>query len=195
MEDRRIAKTKRELKRALISLLADKPFEKITVTELCAAANTGRITFYAHYSDKYELVDELCRDFQEQAAEDYARLQRENNPRNEPVASYCNLLDAIMNLYYDRIDFFSHTHPEESPYLYFSVYRYILRTVEAHTEHRTGVLRPLYSTGQLTSFLCNGLWGFINTCHREKCPLEEVRAKTKALLRRVLESGILLESR
>jgi AcrR family transcriptional regulator len=65
------------------------------VTELCQTAATGRITFYAHYTDKYELVDELFRDMLEQATADYYRMQKENNPGNEPAASFCNLLDAI----------------------------------------------------------------------------------------------------
>jgi hypothetical protein len=34
---------------ALISLLKKKPFEYITVTEICKAAGVNRSTFYLHY--------------------------------------------------------------------------------------------------------------------------------------------------
>ena len=62
MEDKRIRKTKKNLKQTLIALLGQKPFEQITVTELCKSADTSRITFYAHYNDKYELAAEVFQD-------------------------------------------------------------------------------------------------------------------------------------
>ena len=193
MEDKRVTKTKRNLKQTMISLLREKPFEQITVTELCGAACTGRITFYAHYGDKYELADELFQDMLSLATEDYYRMQRENNPENEPISSYCNLLDAILNVYDGQYAFFSHTHPDENPYLYYSFYRYILKTVERHTQRRSGLLRPRYSSAQLTGFLCNGLWGFISQSHAEKRPQEEIRLQARALLGDVLRSEILME--
>ncbi|MFD1431103.1 TetR/AcrR family transcriptional regulator [Lacticaseibacillus yichunensis] len=49
--NRRTAYTKAKLQEALLSLLADKPLEKITVSALCAQADVNRGTFYAHYSD------------------------------------------------------------------------------------------------------------------------------------------------
>ena len=51
MEDRRIKKTKKNLKATLIEMLADMPFEQITITSLCSQADISRITFYTHYSD------------------------------------------------------------------------------------------------------------------------------------------------
>ena len=35
MEDKRVIKTKRNLKRTMIEMICDMPFEKITVSELC----------------------------------------------------------------------------------------------------------------------------------------------------------------
>ena len=52
MEDRRIVKTKRNLKEALIAMLDKEDFEHISITELCRKAEVSRITFYSHYSDK-----------------------------------------------------------------------------------------------------------------------------------------------
>ena len=52
MEDRRITKTKKALKEALIEMLDKETFEQISITELCRKADVSRITFYAHYSDK-----------------------------------------------------------------------------------------------------------------------------------------------
>jgi AcrR family transcriptional regulator len=39
----------------LISLILKKDYEAITVEDICAAANVGRSTFYAHYTSKDDL--------------------------------------------------------------------------------------------------------------------------------------------
>lgn len=56
-KDRRIEKTERAIKNAFIELRAGKPLERITVKELCDLACINKSTFYAHYTDIYELAD------------------------------------------------------------------------------------------------------------------------------------------
>lgn len=53
--DRRVARTRATLQRALISLILKKDYEAITISEICEVANVGRSTFYAHYSSKDDL--------------------------------------------------------------------------------------------------------------------------------------------
>ena len=101
----------------MIAMLGEKDFEHITITELCRAAEISRITFYSHYSDKYALLDEIFDDMLKLGTEDYYRRQRENNPIGRLAAGYVNMLDAILQLYSDRFDFFRHTDPEKNPYL------------------------------------------------------------------------------
>ena len=55
-QDLRVIRTKRLLSKALISLMKKKPFEKISITDICDAAMIHRTTFYAHYDDKYDLL-------------------------------------------------------------------------------------------------------------------------------------------
>ncbi len=55
--DLRIEKTEIALKDALLKLLPEKGFEKLTVNELCEEAKIRRTTFYHHYSDKYDFVN------------------------------------------------------------------------------------------------------------------------------------------
>lgn len=43
------------LQQALLSLIRRKRYEAISVTEICAAANVGRSTFYAHFTGKDDL--------------------------------------------------------------------------------------------------------------------------------------------
>ncbi|MDY0064690.1 MAG: TetR/AcrR family transcriptional regulator, partial [Bacilli bacterium] len=57
--DRRINKTKQIMKEALTTLLEQKDIRKITVKELSQLANINRGTFYLHYMDIYDMVDQL----------------------------------------------------------------------------------------------------------------------------------------
>ena len=60
-EDARITRTKNELRKGLLSLLRGKPFEKITVAEICQTSKINKMTFYKHYDDKYDLLDDCAR--------------------------------------------------------------------------------------------------------------------------------------
>ncbi|WP_249870548.1 TetR/AcrR family transcriptional regulator [Oceanobacillus saliphilus] len=61
-EDRRIRRTKRNLKRAFTMLMKEKTYRSITVTDIVNRADYNRTTFYRHYQDKEELVQELVDD-------------------------------------------------------------------------------------------------------------------------------------
>ncbi len=53
--DRRVARTRGMLQRALNALTLKKGYEAITIEDICEAANVGRSTFYAHYTGKDDL--------------------------------------------------------------------------------------------------------------------------------------------
>jgi len=57
--DRRIQRTKKLLRDALITLLKDKSIDKVTPTELCRIADINRNTFYCHYKTPRDLLDEI----------------------------------------------------------------------------------------------------------------------------------------
>ncbi|MGJ9458062.1 TetR/AcrR family transcriptional regulator [Oceanobacillus sp. CF4.6] len=61
-EDRRIRRTKSNLKRAFILLMNEKTYRSITVTDIVDRADYNRTTFYRHYQDKEELEQELVDD-------------------------------------------------------------------------------------------------------------------------------------
>src|SRR5512146_1858832 len=54
--DRRVQKTQNLLRAALISLIAEKPYDSIVVKEILDRANVGRSTFYMHFRDKDDLL-------------------------------------------------------------------------------------------------------------------------------------------
>ena len=63
MENQRIRLSKAMLKNALMRLLKEKPIEKISVYELCAAAQINRTTFYRYYDSQYELLSDAENDY------------------------------------------------------------------------------------------------------------------------------------
>lgn len=52
--------TKRALVASLKDLLAEKPLDKITVTDLTEHCGVNRMTFYYHFKDIYDLVEWAC---------------------------------------------------------------------------------------------------------------------------------------
>ncbi len=55
--DPRIRRTRGLLQEAFLQLLKRKPFEEISVQDVTEAATVNRATFYAHYRDKYALLE------------------------------------------------------------------------------------------------------------------------------------------
>lgn len=54
--DRRVNRTRRALREALLELIHQKGYHQVTVEELTDLANVGRTTFYLHYRDKEDLL-------------------------------------------------------------------------------------------------------------------------------------------
>lgn len=58
-EDRRVRKTKKAMTAALAQLLLEKPLKNISVREISDMADINRGTFYLHYRDVYDMVEQL----------------------------------------------------------------------------------------------------------------------------------------
>ena len=54
--DRRVERTRKLIQEALVSLILEKRYDKITVQEIIDRASVGRSTFYAHFQDKEDLL-------------------------------------------------------------------------------------------------------------------------------------------
>ena len=58
-EDRRVKKTKTQLLLGLTNLMQKKKIKDITVRELTDLVDINRGTFYLHYKDIYDMVDQI----------------------------------------------------------------------------------------------------------------------------------------
>jgi AcrR family transcriptional regulator len=61
-EDRRIQRTRQLLRQASIDVMQEKGFKAMSIQEVAERANVSRGTFYAHFVDKYALLESLLRE-------------------------------------------------------------------------------------------------------------------------------------
>ena len=189
MEDKRITKTKRNIKATLTDILQEMPFEKISVAEICRRGDISRITFYAHYEDKYDLAEEIFSDHVQEAYDKYHALQAENNPGNNGFIGYQNLLEAILSLYYDNYAFFSHTTSSENPYLFSAYFNRMYVSVDSYLRRHT-FLKPRFSFHQTAAFICNGLFGVVNSCLADHLSEAETRDVVRGIYAVLLNSDM-----
>ena len=103
MEQKRKTNTKENIKKAFIKLIKDKGFDSLTVSDLAREANINRGTFYLHYLDKYDLLDQLEKDVIEDL-EEILLTNSELEKTDDPIEliPYEKILEA---LYYIKEDY------------------------------------------------------------------------------------------
>lgn len=57
--DARVRYTKMIIKKCFADLLTTKPIRKVTVTDICEAAEINRATFYRYYDNPYDLMEKI----------------------------------------------------------------------------------------------------------------------------------------
>ncbi len=60
--DPRVARTRHLIVQAFLELLSERGFRAITVQDIAGRATVNRATFYAHFADKYALMDSFVRE-------------------------------------------------------------------------------------------------------------------------------------
>ena len=74
--DLRVIRTVESIKGALVDLIEEKGFESITVKDITTKARINRGTFYAHYQDKFDLMNS----YQEEIMREMSTITKENLP-------------------------------------------------------------------------------------------------------------------
>ncbi len=70
-QESRYANTTSLMDEALLLLLEEKEFDRITVKELCQKTGVNRTTFYLHYDNMNDLLDETVEMINERFRESY----------------------------------------------------------------------------------------------------------------------------
>ena len=77
--NRRTILTKRILKDSLLELMQTKPIFKITIKEICDLSDMSRSTFYLHYQDQYELLEDIEAEVLKNTFENLSEMDTELN--------------------------------------------------------------------------------------------------------------------
>lgn len=105
--DRRVRRTRRHLRDALIQLILEQGYDSITIQELTDTADLSRATFYLHYKDKDELLaisleemfDELLGSVKELMLRGKPEIEDSNTPSLpvfQHVAEYADLYRSLL---------------------------------------------------------------------------------------------------
>ncbi|MFC9893341.1 TetR/AcrR family transcriptional regulator [Nocardia sp. NPDC127579] len=87
--DRRVRRTRQQLHQALVELMIERGYDRITVRDILERADVGRSTFYAHFRDKDDLLVVSSTEFLRSALdapEPGAAPQGWSPPDSEPLA-------------------------------------------------------------------------------------------------------------
>lgn len=91
--DLRQRKTRKLLLEALARLLEEKPFQELSVTDICRSAMVHRTTFYAHFNDKQELLRYLLEGLEQECAATCFPQEPGNSPREYLLSAARNVFD------------------------------------------------------------------------------------------------------
>lgn len=100
--DRRVRKTKSQLRQALTTLLLKKSFSEITVREISELADVNRGTFYTHYRDTADLLYQLENAFLDKLRDINVTVIRQD--WEEATYVY---LEEVFLLCYDNADIYT----------------------------------------------------------------------------------------
>lgn len=184
--DKRVYKTKKGLQEALLSLLAEKPFEKINVTEICSRSSTSRVTFYTYYNDKYDLLSDVYHSLADQAQEIFIQMQKQNNPDEDFEKRLENVLDTLLSFEDNPVLSGMRMVAEQNiALMYHDFLLDCIRRFEVkYPEH----LQTRYPLDSLNSFLALGFWGFLHTGKGKVTEKEKDQARE--LLSDIVNSSI-----
>ena len=98
---RNAVRSRQMIREAFVELLHEKPFEKITATDIINRSGLNRSTFYAHYPDVKgivdEIIDEVVERFRKGLTEtDFSRFLHDPEPNLRQVVSF---LEENQDLY------------------------------------------------------------------------------------------------
>jgi AcrR family transcriptional regulator len=71
--DPRVIRTRKLLKESILSLIPEKSFHKITIQDITDRATLNRVTFYLHYDNKLDLLQDASYEILDDLVQSYGR--------------------------------------------------------------------------------------------------------------------------
>ena len=192
-EDIRITKSKRDLCNALVELMKSTPFKKITVGDICSTAMINKMTFYKHYADKYELLNDVFLNIKQSIIVSAEAAIPTQNVDDTALDLTFRVLDAVINECLNQKQLLMDISHDEmvltmiSTTIEKSIYELLSSINIHHTfKYRLDILTSAV-TGA-TTFLIRYL-----LLHEQSIGKKQFLEKTKTFLRDLFDSKILFE--
>jgi len=146
--DSRMIRSRNKMKHALISLMNQKEFMKITIREISEHSNLNRVTFYNHYQKKEDLLNEICEDIVEGLITPFKSFKG-NNKKDKEKITYQAFL-SFFSFVEDNYSFFKMMHSDKMPLKFynkiyhslFSYFRNALSKVSYFNNHALQKIDP-----------------------------------------------------
>ncbi|WFD11909.1 TetR/AcrR family transcriptional regulator [Tepidibacter hydrothermalis] len=178
--DLRIIRTKKSIKKAFLDLLKEKNYNKITIQDIAEEAMINRNTFYLHYLDKDDLLDQLSNECLNKLKESMNASSNVNIIDDLGYDEFYEINKKVFKAIEEEFDFYKVILGDESiPYLSFKFTNviknhmsegldksYSLKNDERNIEHRI-----IY-----VEYMAAGLIGVIRfwVNNKDKYSIEEV---------------------
>ncbi len=133
--DKRIEKTKSAIKDALLSLILEYDFNKITVKMITEKANIGRKTFYLHYT----CIEDVILDYQNSLTIGLEKSLSQNFKNTEQDIH--NIFIDLTNMIKDNLTFYKRIAKNDTYYFMRNVFEQMLEDTINKIYHK------LYHTG------------------------------------------------
>lgn len=92
--DYRVRVTKMLIRKEFTELLKTKPVQSITVREICERTGINRSTFYNHYTDVYDLLEQIERDMLAELGENLKTIEPEDDLM--PISLFKGIFGFLM---------------------------------------------------------------------------------------------------
>jgi len=156
-----VRRTKQSLSDALLGLMRQKGFEALTVEELITRADVGRSTFYTHYADKEDLLQDGL-DRLRQGLEALQRQGRREAGVQPPGFAFSRALFSHVHAHADVFRLMAGKKSGAIVQRHFQRMLHGLVRAEMHPSSAPALARPASAEGEAAvGFVAGGLYGLL----------------------------------
>lgn len=157
--DLRTIKTKASIKNAFKDLMVDTTFDKITVQAICDKALINRVTFYNHYSDKYDLFNDYL---DETLMNVFNESVNEYNIKSQPDLFFKSLFQNIARLCFTNKNILKTIEFQENSIIAFIIQNTAYDKLKRLLEMNFSPNELKYPASTISAFLMGGFTNIIS---------------------------------
>lgn len=155
--DRRVKRTKSQLRAGLLELMKTKPLKNITIKELVDFADINRSTFYLHYRSTYDVLEDLEEELLDQLCQVFDQY-----PEDDSNEGSFPFISAMLQIVFDNLETCNILlNPAYDTGFMEKVQALLAQKIEGRLRHILG--SDYQVSGYLSSFYISGCMGILKT--------------------------------